>query len=359
MRQAWFNYERLPDIMILTNEVRYLDCFVNFNNTKIAKQVLRKCLTDWGNYKKSLIAYKKNPKDFNGKPKPPGYKKKLAQVIFYNETIRRGKNIKNVITPTNDLFSIRSNRKFQQVVVTPKTFGFLIEVQYEQVEEKQTKNKKSKFCSIDLGVNNLCTITSDQFSPILINGRIVKSFNQYFNKNVCKRTSKKRYFRMENYFHHTSKYIVDLCLQHNIKKVIIGKNDGWKTEVQMRSKDKQNFIYIPFNKLIEKIKYKCELSGIEVVMTEESYTSKASFLDRDEIPVYQKGNNSEKTFSGKRVKRGLYHSSNGIILNADVNGSANIGRKVIPENAFGVQWDRSVAATPVIVNPLRLNTKAI
>ena len=353
MRQAWFKKERLPDLGVLNELLKNEEEYNSFKNTKIAKQVLRKCLTDWSNYRKALNAYKKDSKKFNGPSKPPGYKKKMAQVIFYEETIRRKPRMENILKPTNDCFEITSKRKFKQVVITPKTFGFLVEVQYEVATEPIKKKKKDKFCCIDLGVNNLCTITSDQFSPILINGRIVKSFNQYFNKSVSKKSTKKRYFRMENYFHHVSKYIMELCKIHNLKTIIIGKNDGWKQGVKMRKVQKQNFLYIPFNKLIEKIKYKSELSGIEFLETEESYTSKASFLDRDTIPVYRSGDSSEKIFSGSRIKRGLYRSNSGILLNADANGSANIGRKIMPESAFSAQWDRSVAATPTVVNPLR------
>lgn len=228
----------------------------------------------------------------------------------------------------------------------------MVEVQYEQKVPPKAKTKKNTFCCIDIGLNNLATITSDKHSPILINGRIVKSFNRWFNKNISKKSSRKRYFRLENYFHNVSKMIVDNCVKHNIGTIVIGKNDGWKTGMKLGKKTTQNFQSVPFCNLLQKIQYKANALGIDVVFTEESYTSQASFLDRDEIPVWEKGKSGHE-FSGTRVKRGLYCSAEGTLLNADANGSANIGRKVFPDDAFGVEWDRSVAATPVVVNPLR------
>ena len=355
MRQAWFKKERLPDISILIKATQHLDCFKNLHNTKTAKQTIRQVLTDWSNYRKALTAYGRDKLKFLGCPKPPHYKKKLAQVIFYNETIKGGQSGKPLafLTPTNNCFSIKSDKPFKQVVATPKTFGFMVEVQYEQQAPPKARTNKNNFCCIDVGLNNLCAITSDKHSPILINGRIVKSFNRYYNKNASKKASRKRYFRLENYFHHVSKLIVENCVKNSISKIVIGKNDGWKTGMKLGKKTTQNFQSVPFCNLLQKIQYKASALGIDVIFTEESYTSQASFLDRDEIPVWETGKKNEQSFSGTRVKRGLYRSAEGTLLNADANGSANIGRKVFPNGSFGAEWDRSVAATPVVVNPLR------
>jgi len=121
-------------------------------------------------------------------------------------------------------------------------------------------------CCIDPGVNNLITITSDQLDKsILVNGRILKSINQHYNKCPNKKNSKKRYFRIENYFHHVSKFLIEICVKNGIGRIIIGKNDGWKEDIQMRKKDKQNFQYIPFCKLFDKIVYKAIMVGIEIL----------------------------------------------------------------------------------------------
>ena len=123
----------------------------------------------------------------------------------------------------------------------------------------------------------------------------------------------------------------------------------------MRKKNRQEFQYIPFSKLIEKIVYKAELAGVDVTFTEEAYTSQSSFLDRDSLPDYETGKKINPEFSGKRIKRGLYQSKEGVLINADCNGSANIGRKIIQNEQILLGLDRSVAATPVIVNPLKLS----
>ena len=353
MRQAWYKQETLPNIQVLIRETQHLDCFKSLHNTKTAKQTIRRCLTDWTNFKKALNAWRKDKSKFVRMPKAPGYKGKMAQVIFYAETIKGGQSGKPLshLTPTNNLFTIPFDKPFQQVVVTPMTFGFVIEIQYEAPKPEKAKVKKANICSIDLGLNNLATIASDQHRPILVNGRIAKSFNRWFHKNRSKRSSRKRYWRLENYFHHVSKLIVQNCVEHAIGTIVIGRNDGWKTGSRLGRRTNQNFQSIPYSKLIEKIQYKANALGIDVVLTEEAYTSKASFLDRDSLPEYSKGSKPE--FSGVRVKRGLYRSLEGVLLNADVNGAANIGRKVFPDTAFGCEWDRSVAATPVVVNPLR------
>ena len=185
----------------------------------------------------------------------------------------------------------------------------------------------------------------------MVNGRMAKSFNQCFNKNPSKKRSQKRYFRLENYFHHVSKFLVQNCVRHGIGTLIIGKNDGWKQAMNLGKRTNQNFQYIPFHLLLEKIKYKAEMVGLEVVFTEESYTSKASFLDRDSLPEFKK--DEAHAFSGKRIKRGLYRSKNGTTLNADVNGACNIARKVIQNEDSFLRLDKSLAARPARVNVLK------
>lgn len=355
MRKQWFSNLQnndwtipLPDINTLSQLVHDEPSFKNLHNTKTAKQTVRKVLSDWSNFRKALAAYKKDPSKFVNKPRPPHYKERLAQVIFYNETIKKKPLKQGIITPTNGCFSIKSSRQFKQVVITPKRFGFVVDVQYEK--ELPHKVKGKGVCCIDIGLNTLAAITSDQFSPILVNGRIVKSINQWYNKHPSKTNGKKRHWRLENYFHNTSKLIVELCVKTGCGTIIIGKNDGWKQRMNMRKDVKQQFQYVPFFNLIQKIAYKASIVGIKVVFTEEAYTSKASFLDRDPLPVYGE---TEPVFSGKRVKRGLYRAADGRLLNADVNGSANIGRKVIGDEDLIFRLDRSLAARPLAINPLR------
>ena len=273
----------------------------------------------------------------------------MAQVIFYNETIKGGQHGRQLekLTATNNCFSVPFRAGYKQVVITPKAFGFMIEVQYEAEKKGETKTKVSndKVCCIDIGLNTLAAITYGEKRPILVNGRIIKSINQWYNKHPCKSRLRKRYFRLENYFHHVSKFIVNLCVKESIGRIIIGKNDGWKNGINLGRKTNQAFCFVPTYLLLEKIKYKAAAEGIEVIFTEESYTSQSSFFERDPLPVY---GDAESEFSGKRKYRGLY-VANGFAVNADVNGSLNIGRKVIPE-FLGI-GDRS---RPVVVNPLKV-----
>jgi IS605 OrfB family transposase len=225
----------------------------------------------------------------------------------------------------------------------------VIEVRYEVTPKPHRGDKldRNKICCIDVGVNTLAAITSDQQQPILVNGRILKSINQWYNKKPSKKRSQKRYWRLENYFHHVSRLIVDHCLANGIGRIVIGKNDGWKQETKvekrMSRKSRQNFQYIPFDKLMQKIQYKAFAVGIEVIFTEESYTSKASYFNSDPL--------DGSRFSGSRKNRGLFVTDDGYAVNADVNGSLNIGRKVIGESERIA--DRSLAARPVCVNPLK------
>lgn len=150
-------------------------------------------------------------------------------------------------------------------------------------------------------------------------------------------------------FRSASADIIKMLVQHGIGTLVIGKNDGWKQDINIGKQNNQNFVSIPHARFIQQLEYKAALAGIAVVITEESYTSKASFLDGDEIPVHGKTDTKPK-FSGRRVKRGLYKSKNGTLINADINGSANILRKAFPK-AFGEGIEGFV------VNPVRILAK--
>ena len=209
--------------------------------------------------------------------------------------------------------------------------------------------------------------------PIIVKGTVVKSINQYYNKargryyselrkgkskNEGQFTSKrlnklndKRHLKIKDYFHKTSYHIIQSCLEMKCGRLIIGHNKAFKKNVKLRKPDKQNFIHIPFVMLINMLKYKAESAGIEVIITEESYTSKASFLDCDPIPVY--GESVNVGFSGKRISRGLYRSKDNLIINADVNAALNIMKKAVPE-AVKALWDRGVGLKAIMATPLVL-----
>lgn len=221
--------------------------------------------------------------------------------------------------------------------------------------------------ALDLGVTNLAAITSNRegFIPQLVNGRTLKSINQWYNKRMrelklclpkedrervtkqMERITNKRTRQVNHYLHAASKTIIDFLLKQGVGTIIVGKNPFWKQEADMGRRNNQNFVQIPHTRFIEMLTYKAALVGIQVEIQEESYTSKASFLDLDSIPTYKPDDETVYTFSGRRVKRGLYRASGKRFLNADINGAYNILRKSRPD-AFA----KGVAA--YVVQPLRL-----
>lgn len=234
----------------------------------------------------------------------------------------------------------------------------MVEVVYEQDAEQEPVNP-DVYAGIDLGINNLATLTSNKsgFVPRIVNGRPVKSINQNYNKrradlqsklakeDAKRHTSKrleritnKRTRKIDHYLHTASKRIIDLLVSEGIGTLVIGYNQEWKQEVNIGKRNNQNFVHIPFARFIHMLTYKAELVGIQVRMTEESYTSKCSFLDFESIGKHD-------VYVGKRVKRGLFRSADGHCYNADVNGSYNITRKVASD-AF-VQGSSGCVVHPI------------
>ena len=226
------------------------------------------------------------------------------------------------------------------VRIVPKLKAFVIEVVYEvePIPLKHTGN----YAAIDLGIDNLASVTfSNNVNPLLVKGSKLKSINQGYNRLIAKATSKlpmsqktsqhihrlwkNRELKLQSELHKITSFLSLYFDEMAIETVFVGKNYGWKQGVSLGKKNNQTFTQIPFNTFISQLTYKCLMRGIKVVEQEESYTSKASFLDEDKIPVYEKNNQNQKVvFSGKRISRGLYKAKEGDLLNADVNGSYNI-----------------------------------
>ena len=304
----------------------------------------------------------------------PYYKEKTGRnlLIFTNQAISKkqletnkiikfGKNIQTTIHTKQDLI--------QQVRVVPHGHDYIaVEVLYNKPEHL-LKQDIQRYMSIDLGINNLCTIgtnCADIKENIIINGKPVKSINQYYNKKYaeyksiqdtkCKtaytnklRTLRiKRENKLNDYLHKTSRYIVNHLVSNNINTLIIGYNKEWKQETNIGKVNNQKFIQIPYLKLIEQLQYKCKLAGINVIIQEECYTSKSSFIDNDFIPSFKSTTELNYKFSGQRIKRGLYKSLEGRLINADLNGSLNILRKAVP-NAFDECYGIEVCSTPRVI----------
>ena len=221
------------------------------------------------------------------------------------------------------------------------------------------------YLSIDLGLNNLMTCYDTKNNKsFIVNGKPAKSINQYYNKkkitlqnNLIKNHNKytsnrlnnltlKRNNKISDYLHKSSRFIVNYCVENQISNIIVGYNKEWKQEINIGKKNNQNFVQIPHKNLINMLEYKSKLEGINFIQNEESYTSKCSALDLESL-------NKHDNYMGKRVKRGLFVSSNGIKINADLNGALNILRKVVPDKGketIQTQRYRGQAIWPLKVN---------
>jgi putative transposase len=332
---------------------------------KVSQQVLLKLHESWKSFFEANKEYKKHPDKFQARPKIPSYKHKVLgrNVLTYTaQAISQEALKKGIINLSKtEIFLTTKVRKINQVRIVPKTYHYAIEVVYEREAAPQSAAVEG-IAGIDIGLNNLAAITSNQpsFKPLLINGKPLKSINAYFHKKKAvlqsllkeniktsrkiKKLTHKRNCLIDNYLHNASRFIVNHLAANRIGTLVIGKNDGWKQEINLGKRNNQNFAAIPHARFIEMLTYKAELAGIAVKVTEESYTSKCSFLDNEPVCKHSE-------YRGKRIKRGLFRAGDGRLINADVNGSANIVRKVFP-NAFasGIQ---GVVVRPVRVTPYK------
>lgn len=343
---------------------------------KVSQQVLMMLDHNWESFFEALKAYKEDPSKFRGRPKIPKYKHKTEgrNILVYTiQAISRKGLKRGLVQPSMLPIEVQTKQKaVHQVHIIPRNGFYVVEVVYQK-EVKQADVNPAYYAGVDIGINNLVALTSNKpgFRPVLVNGRPMKSVNQFYNKRKAalqkqlghagttkrmERLTNKRTRRIDHYLHTVSKRVIDLLVKEQIGVLCIGKNDGWKQEAAMGRRNNQHFVQIPHARFIDMLTYKAQLVGIRVIITEESYTSKASLLDLDPLPVRDSENNDEKhTFSGKRVKRGLYCASDGCTLNADVNGAGNIIRKVAPDvfGFKGVEDGKGVLAS-LVVHPVRI-----
>lgn len=327
--------------------------------SQTAQQTMRAVDSSFRSFFKLLNM--KNKGLYNKSINIPYYLKKDGYFTLIYTGQQLGKKLLNgVIRLPLTNIEFHSNKKnIKQVRFIPSNNYIIMEVVYE-VKESEIKEDNDRYCGIDLGLNNLATITSNVSKPYIINGRPIKSINQYYNKKKAylqsklkdQKTSKriqsltlKRNNKINDYFHKTSSYIVNQLVFNSINTIIIGHNKDWKQDINMGSKNNQSFTSVPHTKLINQLKYKCRLVGINVICREESYTSKSSFLDCDSIPNLK---DDKISFSGERIKRGLYKSGSGRLINADVNGSYNIMRKEVGDVVLPA--DRGFVFNPIKIS---------
>ena len=330
---------------------------------RISRGVLRTLDANWKSFFSCIRKWKTNKELFRGKPNIPKYLPKSGKftALFYEKAILK-ETIKNKGIGLSSLkmrLPVQTKNKIIEIQVIPtKTNKYKINVIYDYKEEK-LKQDNNFYCSIDLGINNLMTVTSNKagVNPVIVNGKPLKSINQYYNKKkaeyqsrllkgvfTSKRISKlvfKHECKVNDYLHKASNFIIKFCLDNKLNTLVVGYNEFWKQGVSIGKVNNQKFVQIPFEKLLQMLTYKCQKHGINIITHEESYTSKCSFLDNEIVEKHE-------VYLGKRIKRGMFKTAIGKFINADVNGSYNILKKVIP-NAFanGVE--------DVVVHPYRVN----
>ena len=338
----WIRYNELDKI--LKKEGNDYD-YRNMPSSATSQQCLRLLDKNWTSFFRAIKDYNENPNKYLGRPKLPKYKSKNGRNIliltYLNCKIKNGyikfpKKFKGLLIKT------KIRRGLQQVRIIPKDRYIVIEVVYKVEDVKQLIDN-GRYIGIDLGLDNFVTITNNcGLIPLVINGKGLKSINQYYNKqmahyksiakklnkldytNRMRRLTFKRNNKIENYIHKASRFVINYCRNNEINTIIIGNNKNWKQNSNMSKKVNQNFISIPYYSFIQKVQYKAEEFGIQVIITEESYTSGTSFLD-NELPIKENYNKS------RRKHRGLFVSNNGTKINADVNGSYQIIKKVFPK----------------------------
>lgn len=342
----------------LKTHQQYKDCM-----SQPANCTLRLLDKTWKSFFVGLKEYQQNSNKFLGRPQIPKYLKKNGRFIWmipnnsccYN---KENKELHFKIKKLNSFkWKCRCLGRLIQVRFIPRGCVYVMEIVYE-TEIPDSYGVVERIMGIDLGVNNLITASNNiGKQPFIINGKPLKSINQFYNKRKshiqselkCRNgiiwnkeldiITQKRFNRVKNYMHNASSYVIKWCLKNKIDTVIVGHNDKWKQKSKMGKINNQKFLYIPYDMLISQLKYKCENNGINFIETEEGYTSGTSFFD-DEFPC--KENYDKK----RRIKRGLFQSGK-CLINSDVNGSLQIIKKVIPDAfSYGIE----VCLTPTIIN---------
>ncbi len=329
---------------------------------KVSQWVLRQLDHDWQSFFAASRTYQENPAAFTGRPKLPHYKPKTQgrNLLTYTVQAISKKGLKRgVVQPSRLAIEISTRHStLQQVRIVPHKTHYTVEVIYEQSPQPAENLNPLWYAGIDIGLDNLATVTSNKPGcvPVIVNGRPLKSINQYYNQRRAElharlpvgvsskrldRLTDRRNRRIHYELHLASRRIVEWLVREQIGTLIIGKNDGWKQDIHLGRRTNQNFVFIPHARFIEMLTYKAELIGLRVIMREESYTSKCSFPDLEPIEKHE-------TYLGRRVHRGLFVSARGRRIQADVNAGYNIIRKEAPcaFDAAGVEG--------AVVHPVRL-----
>ena len=364
------NWYVRQDLFKLNNFINYYDLDYVLKDkqaykrlpSQTSQQILKLVNRNWRSYFGALKEYRASPNKFRKKPGIPSYKKKNGEsiVVFTNQQCRIKEEYLHFPKKVNlKLVKTRITEKLKEVRIIPLGIKYKIEIVYEKEKQDLGLNKNA-IVSVDLGLNNLITAVNNiGLDPIIIKAKVVKSINQYYNKQLAyyrsienkknnfqdtKRLQKlhlKRNNKINTIFHRISRCLIEYCIKNNLGTIIIGYNDGWKQNINLGKNNNQNFVQIPFLRLINQVKYKSKLIGMTVITINENHTSKCSFLDNEEIRHHKK-------YVGKRISRGLFRTSNGRLINADINAGYNIMKKAFP-NAISVDGIEAFGLMPQII----------
>jgi putative transposase len=335
IRQAYLHEGKYLPYAEIFHRIKQFDCY-QAPPRKVSNSILILIDKNWRSFFAALKASYKDPEQFTGRPKIPGYKhkEKGRNILLYDKQALGSRAYKKTgkLVPSGLPIEIETNVAWEhidQVRIIPCGSHYIVEVVYHKAEQ-QAPVDPTQIAAIDLGVNVLAAITSNKpgFVPLLVNGRPLKDLNHYYNQQRAhyqsylakqnRKTSRKldrittkRNRRVIAYLHTASRRIIDLLVAEGIGTLIIGLSKGWKQRVEMGHRNNQTFVSIPHRRFVDMLRYKAELVGIVVIIREESYTSKTSFLDLDEIPTYDAKRKEKLTCSGNRETRGLYRAKNG------------------------------------------------
>ena len=325
--KTYLNYNALDKLLSSTKNIDY--SAIPYRQS--AQQILRNVDKTFKSFFKGIKADKNKGKRLS----PPKYKDKQNSryiLTYTNQSFKYKNGIVKLKGIDGAWYEIKTDKQnIQQVRLVPKGNHIVVEIVYNT--EYTLKEDNRRYASIDLGLNNIVALTSNVSQSILYNGRPLKAINQHYNKCKAELQSKlkqnkytskrinrltyKRNNKIKDYMHKLSAAIIQYMETNDLNTLIVGKNNGWKNNIEIGKANNQNFVSIPYNVLISMLEYKCKLHGIKMVVVNEAYTSKCSFLDNEAICKHE-------TYLGKRIKRGLFVSNNGIKINADINGSLNI-----------------------------------
>ena len=335
----------------LLKNLTELNYYRQMCKSQVAQQCLRQLNSNYTSYFKALKDYKKHPSKYKGMPKVPKFKTEQNLITFTYQSIKiKGQfiviNKEHKVHIPDEVYNEELNN-FKTISFIPVYNKIKVVIVYETKELNSDLNLDD-YLSIDLGMNNLCSCVSSR-DCFILNGKPLKSINQFYNKKLSKLQSErplkgkyqdfnynsskitslslKRELKITDMLHKASKYLVNYCVKHKIGTIVFGRNKEWKDSIQLGKQTNQNFVSIPFYKLLKMLEYKCKMIGINLVTQEESYTSKCDSLAFEEVKHHEK-------YKGNRVKRGLFLSSIGKVLNADINGALNILRKYLIKNAI-------------------------